>query len=187
MIYLTDKRTNYYYLGKNDEVKIYYKVKDIPIEYKKKPYIKAEYFEEIEELYTRLYNNGIKRVSINERTERIEIEEIENYNPNKLRYYIAKYLTTKNKEYYKKLWEEKIYVLIKNNEEGRLIYLTVTNKEKEKYIIGFSSIREAYKFKEKSEKEEYIIIGFKPEKGKKYIISEENRKIILKEEGEEKK
>lgn len=183
MIYLVDKRTNFYYLGPKREVYLYENEGMIPASFQKKRHILIEYLSDQENLSfcTELFNHGIRILNYNGQKEAITADNIEYFDPNCIAYYFARYITQKKSEFKQKMWQEQVYTLVRVSDTKALCFATTT-KDNERLLLGFTNYHTAQTFKEKKHLNDYMVARFPMVKENKYLLVGCNHTMILKEE-----
>ena len=173
MLFLIDKKTNFYYLVDEKRTIIAENEKNLPKALQNHPDIRIEYFDANEEpqILTSMLNNGVSEILYENIPFMITIEDLLCLNPNYAQYYHALYRQGKQSAE-NALWEEDLYLLV-NIQKDTLDFIKL-ELGKKKYILAFISKIKAVDFLSNNEKyKDFYPVRFRPDKSFRYCVLEE--------------
>ncbi len=177
MVYLLDKRTNFYYLLSTHQTAIYENPQNVPRILRENANVDLEYFEPDEEkdVLTDMFNKGITMVQYEDMPYTIDSVDILYINPNLSKYYMA--LMWLNKDSAKNLlWQENLYLLTKIDEKLQFVKIELN---KEKYILAFSDYKNAITFLSNIKGyEQFVPVRFPLNRDKKYCVLDKEPFIL---------
>ena len=173
MLFLIDKRTNFYYLSDDKRTIIAEDEQGIPSFLRNDPNIIIEYFDVNEEssVLTSMLNNGISEIIYEGIPFMITIEDLLYLNPNHANYYYSLQRSGKQSAE-SALWEEDLYLLVDISKDT-LNFIKI-ELGKKKYILAFISKVKAVDFLSNNPKyDKFYPVRFRPDKNFRYCVLEE--------------
>lgn len=173
MLFLIDKRTNFYYLTEDDRTILAEDENGIPVHLQNDPNILVEYFEPNEEsqVLSNMLNNGISEIIYEGIPFMITIEDLLYLNPNYAQYYHALYRNGKS-SLENALWDEDLYLLVDFSKDT-MDFIKI-ELGKKKYILAFINKVKAVDFLSNNAKyNQFRPVRFSLDRAFRYCVLEE--------------